>query len=160
MLPWKTFGIPMGLRGYQWVPQGSVWDETDGSYGLSMGIPMGCLWDSQLGTFGAPWGRGIPIGFPWGSLWCSEGPPRGFLRASRGDTRGECCSPPPPNFVWIIYWILCICLKNTNCSVCAGIYTYCGCVAGWASGTYIDVLAAPTPEFCMEDRMDLVYVFE
>ena len=133
----------------QWVPMG-----------FPMGIPMGCLWDSQLGTFGAPWGRGIPIGFPWGSLWCSEGPPRGFLRASRGDTRGERCSPPPPNFVWIICWILCICLTNTNCSVCAGIYTYCVCVAGWTSGTYIDVLAAPTPEFCMEDRMDLVYVFE
>ena len=99
MLPWKTFGIPMGLRGYQWVPKGSVWDETDGSYGLSMGIPMGCLRDSQLGTFGAPWGRGIAIGFPWGSLWCSEGPPMGFLRDSRGDTRGERCSPPPPNRV-------------------------------------------------------------
>ena len=135
----RLLGSPWGCGDTNGFLRGLCGTRPLGSYGLSMGIPMGCLWDSQLGTFGAPWDS------PWGSLWCSEGPPRGFLRASRGDTRGERCSPPPPNFVWIICWILFICLKNTNCSVCAGIYTYCGCVAGCASGTYIDVLAAPHP---------------
>ena len=145
MFPWKAFGIPRGCGVTNGFLRGLCGATPTGSYGLFMGIPMGCLWDSQLGTFGAPWGRGIAIGFPWGSLWCSEGPPMGFLRDSRGDTRGERCSPHPRIVFWIIYWILCICLKNTNCSVCVGIYTYCGCVAGWASGTYIDVLAAPHP---------------
>ena len=75
MLPWKTFGIPMGLRGYQWVPKGSVWDET-----------IGFLWAFHGNT------HGVLMGFPIGDFWCPMGFPMGvpvvFRRASKGIPKG------------------------------------------------------------------------
>ena len=54
--PMEGFWDSQGLRGYQWVPKGSVWGDTNEF-----------LWAFHGNT------HGVLMGFPIGDFWCPMG---------------------------------------------------------------------------------------